>query len=55
LEIQDRIIKGNTLWAEIARMASIGKSMYEDTNEAKFNDYALVEGRTFVASTQFVA
>jgi hypothetical protein len=44
LETQERIIKGNTLWAEMVRLASIGKSLYEDTNEAKFNDYILVEG-----------
>lgn len=42
LETQDRIIKGNTLWAETVRLASIGKSLYEDTNEAKFNDYVLI-------------
>jgi hypothetical protein len=44
LETQDRIIKGNILWAEMLRLASIGKSLYEDTNEAKFNDYVMAEG-----------
>ena len=44
LETQDRIIKGNTLWQEMLRLAAIGKSLYEDTNEAKFNDYVLVGG-----------
>jgi hypothetical protein len=44
LETQDRIIKGNTLWAEMVRLASVGKSLYEDTNEAKFNDYVMAEG-----------
>jgi hypothetical protein len=42
LETQDRIIKGNDLWKEMGRLASIGKSLYEDSNEAKFNDYVLV-------------
>lgn len=44
LETQDRIIKGNTLWQEMLRLAAIGKSLYEDTNEAKFNDYVLIGG-----------
>lgn len=46
LETQDRIIKGNTLWQEMLRLAAIGKSLYEDTNEAKFNDYVLIGGGT---------
>lgn len=46
LETQDRIIKGNTLWQEMVRLAAIGKSLYEDTNEAKFNDYVLIGGST---------
>ena len=41
-ETQERIVKGNTLWAEMTKLASIGKSVYEDINEAKFNDYVLM-------------
>lgn len=41
LETQERINKGNTLWAEMSKLASVGKSIYADTNEAKFNDYVL--------------
>jgi hypothetical protein len=41
-ETQERINKGNTLWAEMSKLASVGKSVYEDTNEAKFNDYVLM-------------
>jgi len=41
VETQERINKGNTLWAEMSKLASVGKSVYEDTNEAKFNDYVL--------------
>lgn len=41
-ETQERIIKGNALWAEMSKLASIGKAVYEDTNEAKFNDYVLM-------------
>ncbi len=46
LETQDRVIKGNLLWAEMSRLASIGKSLFEDTNEAKYNDYVLVGSST---------
>jgi len=42
LETQDRIIKGNALYAEMVRLASIGKSLFEDENEAKYNDYVLI-------------
>jgi len=42
LETQDRIAKGNTLWQEMIRLAGIGKSLYQDTNEAKYNDYVLI-------------
>jgi len=44
LETQDRILKGNALWAEMSRLASIGRSLYEDTDEARYNDYVLVGG-----------
>lgn len=46
LETQDRILKGNALWAEMSRLASIGRSLYEDTDEARYNDYVLVGGST---------
>lgn len=42
IETQDRVNKGNTLWAELSKLGSIGKSVYEDTNEAKYNDYLLL-------------
>jgi hypothetical protein len=41
IETQDRIIKGNHLWDVISKLAGTGKSIYEDTNEAKYNDYVL--------------
>ncbi len=46
LETQDRIIKGNVLWAEMSRLASIGRSLFEDTDEARYNDYVLIGGST---------
>jgi len=44
LQTQDRIIKGNLLWDEMGRLASIGRSLFEDTDEALYNDYVLVGG-----------
>jgi hypothetical protein len=46
IETQQRVMKGNALWQEMSRLASIGKSLYEDTNEAKFNDYVLIGSST---------
>jgi hypothetical protein len=42
---QNRINKGNALWAEMSRLASIGRSLFEDENEAKYNDYLLIAAR----------
>ena len=44
LQTQERITLGNTLWAEMSTLASIGQSLYADTNEAKYNDYVLSGG-----------
>lgn len=44
IETQDRVLKGNALYTEMMRLASIGKSLYEDKDEARFNDYVLVGG-----------
>ncbi len=38
---QHRIVTGNILFAEIRRLLKIGKALYEDTDEAKYNDYML--------------
>ncbi len=40
---QDRIVKGNTLWAEMVRLAGIGKTIFADVDEAKYNDYVLTD------------
>lgn len=42
IETQGRITKGNALYAEMVRLAGIGKSLFEDTDEARYNDYVLV-------------
>jgi hypothetical protein len=44
LQTQQRVTLGNTLWKEMSTLASIGQSLFADTNEAKYNDYVLVGG-----------
>lgn len=38
---QARIIAGNAVYTELYRLTTIGKALYQDTNEAKYNDYVL--------------
>jgi hypothetical protein len=45
LQTQDRIKKGNMLYKEMAKLASIGQSLFQDTDEAKYNDYVLIGSR----------
>ncbi len=42
IETQDRIIKGNAVYAEMMRLASVGKSLFEDEDEARYNDYVII-------------
>jgi hypothetical protein len=42
METQNRIMKGNALYAEMIRLASVGKSLYEDSDEARYNDYVII-------------
>lgn len=42
IETQDRIAKGNALYAELMKLASVGKSLFEDTDEARYNDYVMI-------------
>jgi len=41
LATEARVTIGNELWDELTRLCSIGKSIYEDTDEARYNDYVL--------------
>lgn len=43
LATQQRILLGNALYAILAELASVGKSLYQNTNEAKYNDYVLYQ------------
>lgn len=41
LATQERILAGNVVYTELFRLCTIGKALYQDTNEAKYNDYVL--------------
>ncbi|MCX6153137.1 MAG: hypothetical protein NT007_03140 [Candidatus Kapabacteria bacterium] len=41
IKTQERIEKGNELYALVARYCEIGKIIWEDVNEAKYNDYVI--------------
>ncbi len=44
LQTQQRVTLGNTLWKEMSTLASIGQTLFADTNEAKYYYYVLVGG-----------
>lgn len=41
---QERVRIGNKLWALMVKYANVGKSIFEFTDEARYNDYVLTEG-----------
>jgi hypothetical protein len=43
IKTQERVIVGNNLWAVMVKYANVGKSLYEFTDEARYNDYVLVD------------
>ncbi len=51
IETQDRVNKGNALYTEMMRLASVGKSLYEDTDEARYNDYVMVGSKPAAANS----
>lgn len=50
LATQERITKGNTLYAEVSRLCSIGQTIYFEVNPAKYNDYVIYgsSGTTYI-------
>ncbi len=40
---QARVRKGNDLYREFSRLCAIGKSLYASTDEAKYNDYVILD------------
>jgi hypothetical protein len=47
---QNRVEKGNILYAEIVRLCTIGQSLYIDTDPAKYNDYVIYGSASTPAS-----
>ncbi len=41
IETQQRILLGNKLFVEVSRLIKIGKGLYQDSDEARYNDYIL--------------
>ena len=41
ISTQQRVTLGNSLFAEYSRLMNIGKSIFQDTDEAKYNDYVM--------------
>jgi hypothetical protein len=44
IEAQGRIQKGNAVYAELMRLASVGQSLYEEVGETRYNDYVMIGG-----------
>lgn len=42
IETQHRINLGNALYAEMMKLANVGKSLFEDSDEARYNDYVII-------------
>ncbi|MFI5205090.1 MAG: hypothetical protein ACHQF2_11395 [Flavobacteriales bacterium] len=49
--VNTRITMGNDLYKDLVKLADTGKHLYEDTNEAKYNDYVIYDN---IANTQTV-
>lgn len=45
LATQERIEKGNEIWDEMGRLASIGKTIFARKDEAKYNDYVINDAK----------
>lgn len=43
---QERVLLGNALYERIVKLASVGKSLFEDNDEARYNDYVLYDEHT---------
>lgn len=43
IKTQQRVTLGNALYDKVVEFANIGKAIYEDTDEAKYNDYVITD------------
>lgn len=40
---QERVLLGNALYERVVKLASVGKSLFKDKDEARYNDYVLYD------------
>jgi hypothetical protein len=52
IETQAFIVKGNALYFEMMRLASVGKSLFEEEDEARYNDYIIIGGSSNAEDTK---
>lgn len=43
IKTQERVNIGNNLWKTMVKYADVGKSIYEFSDEARYNDYVLID------------
>ena len=43
IKTQERVAIGNNLWKTMVKYANVGKSIYEFSDEARYNDYVLID------------
>lgn len=44
IQTQRRVVLGNTLYGLLTRYASVGKALFEGNDEARYNDYVILDG-----------
>lgn len=49
---QERVICGNKLWALMVKYANVGKSLFEQNDEARYNDYVLTDGSSTTGGSE---
>jgi hypothetical protein len=54
IKTQDRVEKGNAVYKEITRLCNTGKSIFVNTDEAKYNDYVIYNTPTGTDETPLV-
>ncbi len=46
IAVEERVAMGNDLYADLLKLSNTGKAVYEDSHEAKYNDYVIMKGRS---------
>lgn len=51
---EERVEKGNTLYSELSKLASVGKDIWYSINESKYNDYLIYDTPSVVNEEEVV-